>query len=1365
VVALWLAITPQLQAQPLILSNPTNTTAWVGDSPTLRVIIPPGTPSPTYQWAVSADGVNGWTPLTDGGNYSGTASATLTISNLGGGALTTTNAPGITTTPVVAAYYACAVTSASATATSATASLTIYTAAGLETPSVAVNLGASIASNSTADIPITITGLAASGNAERVRINHFTNPSGSGAYVFGDPLVQSFAITDGAVTKFGGITDPVIPGDEDLTFDGAIHTHISIATTPELGREDGKHIIRVVSANGKFRPVDVVLTVTQPTLGQSISGQVTDSATTNPVPYAAIALLDSTTNNGDFVAATFADATGHYSIQAPPGSYMVFAVSPGYVMSQAVAPMPTLVASTSLTGANFTVLPATCTISANFQNVNNSSATLRGVQLFFQSNNGGQMVLASTDNNGNAVAAVTAQSDWKIDMSAQSFAALGFMLTRNSSPISTLAGSVNAGAVQFTPANALIYGTLKDNTTPTPNPLANAGVRANENNSGFQSEATTDASGNYYLLAWGPASPSSDNWNVGADNNNPIFSTTYVLPPGQNASVQQGHAYPINLVAPLVTAHLSGSATVSPSGSAANLQLDLYQVSGQQTNYFGSTTTDGSGNFSFGVNAGTWQIQLNTNNGSNPTNLVSPVVSRTVVDGDNVTGIAFPLLTNTWAISGTVKDPLNAGVSNANVYATATISSVTYNASAQSDGSGNFSLPVVNGTWTLGANTNSGLFYPSQSVVVNGANATGKVLSPTVISFNPTNQSRFVGNSVTFNVGTNAPGTPTFQWQVSTNSGSTWSNLANDSTYSGATSNTLLASNLTLGLSGNQYRVAVAYSYNSTPVTENSTAATLTVTAVAPSYSLQPSNQTVNAGSGTFFQVNVSGTPFPTTQWQVSTDGGAIFNDLSDGGFYSGATNTVLNVSNPDTSLSGRQYRCVATNVGGTVTSNAATLTVNAQSQSINFGSISSQLMTNSPLTVSASATSGLTVGFAIFSGPATISGNAVTFTGPGTVTVRATQGGNTYYAAAPAVDQSFTVSKAGASVNLGSLSPTYDGTPKSATAFTTPGSLAVSFTYDGSGTAPTNAGSYAVVATVNDTNYQGSASGTLTIAKATATVNLGNLTATYDGTPKGASASTTPNGLPVDLTYDLSSTVPINAGSYVVAAAVNHANYVGTANGMLTISPATQTITFGTLADQVYPVAPLTLSATASSGLAVSFSVISGPAGVSGTTLTITGAGTVTVQADQPGNANYQAAPAVPRTFAVTAGFAAWQAANFSPGELADPLISGPTVVLMQDGLSNLLKYALGLAARSNVTTGLPLITSDGTNWIYTFTKPTAVTDVTCTVEFSTDLVNWSTSGVTQGAPVSNAGTDTIQATRALSGAPNGYFRLKVTL
>lgn len=78
---------------------------------------------------------------------------------------------------------------------------------------------------------------------------------------------------------------------------------------------------------------------------------------------------------------------------------------------------------------------------------------------------------------------------------------------------------------------------------------------------------------------------------------------------------------------------------------------------------------------------------------------------------------------------------------------------------------------------------------------------------------------------------------------------------------------------------------------------------------------------------------------------------------------------------------------------------------------------------------------------------------------------------------------------KTPATVTLGDLSQTYDGTAREATATTDPAGLTVTFTYDGSAIAPTNAGSYAVTGTVVSATYDGMASGTLVVTPAALTV------------------------------------------------------------------------------------------------------------------------------------------------------------------------------------------------------------------------------------------------------------------------------------
>ncbi|HSH27162.1 MAG TPA: MBG domain-containing protein, partial [Wenzhouxiangella sp.] len=185
----------------------------------------------------------------------------------------------------------------------------------------------------------------------------------------------------------------------------------------------------------------------------------------------------------------------------------------------------------------------------------------------------------------------------------------------------------------------------------------------------------------------------------------------------------------------------------------------------------------------------------------------------------------------------------------------------------------------------------------------------------------------------------------------------------------------------------------------------------------------------------------------------------------------------------------------------------------------------------------------------------------------------------------------------------------------------------------------------------------------------AQATVTLSDLIQTYDGNPKPATVTTTPAGLSTVVTYDGASTAPVNAGSYTVEANIAETDYTGSATGTLEIEAADQTIAFPAVADRTVDDSPFTVSATASSGLPVSFSIVSGPATVSGDQVTLDGVpGQVTIAADQAGDGNWNAAPTVQQSFQVTEGEAASieaTSATTITGEAGEPIATGdlPTV------------------------------------------------------------------------------------------------------
>src|SRR6185295_2555740 len=95
---------------------------------------------------------------------------------------------------------------------------------------------------------------------------------------------------------------------------------------------------------------------------------------------------------------------------------------------------------------------------------------------------------------------------------------------------------------------------------------------------------------------------------------------------------------------------------------------------------------------------------------------------------------------------------------------------------------------------------------------------------------------------------------------------------------------------------------------------------------VAPTITVQPTNRIVATRQTASFTVAATGTPAPTYRWQVST-AGTSWTALTNTGSYNGATTATLTVSNV-ASLNLAQYRCVATNVAGSATSNAAVLNI-----------------------------------------------------------------------------------------------------------------------------------------------------------------------------------------------------------------------------------------------------------------------------------------------------------------------------------------------------------------------------------------------------------------------------------------------------
>ena len=146
-----------------------------------------------------------------------------------------------------------------------------------------------------------------------------------------------------------------------------------------------------------------------------------------------------------------------------------------------------------------------------------------------------------------------------------------------------------------------------------------------------------------------------------------------------------------------------------------------------------------------------------------------------------------------------------------------------YNSSTAQGADGNMYYGTGNPPATNANGSVTAATYPGTNAAVITAG------SASTITVQPANQSLTAGTTATFAATvTPGSGTTTYQWQVSTNSGATWTNVTNSSTYTGATTTTLSVANTTLAMSGYQYHLLISQSnYICGNITSNN--ATLTI--------------------------------------------------------------------------------------------------------------------------------------------------------------------------------------------------------------------------------------------------------------------------------------------------------------------------------------------------------------------------------------------------------------------------------------------------------------------------------------------------------------------------------------------------------
>jgi len=333
------------------------------------------------------------------------------------------------------------------------------------------------------------------------------------------------------------------------------------------------------------------------------------------------------------------------------------------------------------------------------------------------------------------------------------------------------------------------------------------------------------------------------------------------------------------------------------------------------------------------------------------------------------------------------------------------------------------------------------------------------------------------------------------------------------------------------------------------------------------------------------------------------------------------------------------------------------------QSQTITFAALPNVPVNTPPFTVSATATSGLPVSFASTTTTiCTVAGNTVTLVKGGLCSIVASQPGNASYLPATPVTQSFhvIVGTTPQTITFAPLPNKPVNTPPFTVTATASSGLPVSFasttpttcTVSGNTVTLIVGGHCTIKATQAGSATYAAATPvtqTFTITKLAQTISFATLPNKPINAPPFTVAATASSGLPVSFASTTLTTCTVSGNTVTLVAAGRCAIKATQAgNGIyaaatpvtqaFTITKLAQTISFAPLPNVPLSTPPFTVTATASSGLTVSFaSTTPTICTVSGNTVTLVATGRCAIKATQAGNATYAAATPVVQGFQVT--------------------------------------------------------------------------------------------------------------------------------
>jgi hypothetical protein len=538
-----------------------------------------------------------------------------------------------------------------------------------------------------------ITGLT---NGETVLVRKYLDANTNHVLDGSDWFVQSLNLTDGQNFVIGGVTNFNVPGDSNSTT-GAITASVSFPGGGFSQQIAGTYLLKLSSPSGRFTAITNTLTVSNLAYPQSFTGTVKSSGTN--VPYAAVLVFTPPTPNGGInpVAGTIANSAGSYTLKAPVGTYLLWAVRSNFVTDLSSSPVLTLSAGATIT-TNLTIIPATRSISGRLVDAATNSIGIAGISLYFQSTNN-LVANGFTDSSGNFAIAVTS-SLWKSGGDSSPLDMHAYLGLQNEVYFNSTTGNVVGATVALPRATSLIYGTVKDDQN---RPFAALRLNGNQNDGSglYRGDALTDANGNYVMGVV------SGDWSVSASGDSPS-TANYVFSEPSSTNIVDGNAVHLNVTGIPATNHISGYVRDNNNRAITNVGVFAEAtISGLTFNQY--SRTDTNGNYTFNVANGVWNVGVNCGGGSDSLTTLGYlcVTNQTVTISNNNGTANFIAPVVSAHITGFVRDTGSNAITNVGVYAH-DAGGIYPDANATTDGTGNYTLNVVNGTWSVGVSCYGG---------------------------------------------------------------------------------------------------------------------------------------------------------------------------------------------------------------------------------------------------------------------------------------------------------------------------------------------------------------------------------------------------------------------------------------------------------------------------------------------------------------------------------------------------------------------------------------------------------------------------------------------------------------------------------